>query len=91
MFEISGIIYQVLKDEEKNQRKLILLFAKEARPPVNVNAVDKYGSTALHMATYKGNFAAVRDLLECNADFNVSISINTVWLQRNMNKKRVIY
>ncbi|XP_075248020.1 uncharacterized protein LOC142341061 isoform X2 [Convolutriloba macropyga] len=73
-FTALNKIAHVLKDEEDNQRKLIFLFAKEAKPSVEVNAKDKYGSTALHMASYKANVAAVRDLIECNADINVSIA-----------------
>ena len=37
-----------------------------------MNAKDKYGCTALHMASYKGNKAAVVDLLQCGADIEVA-------------------
>ncbi|XP_063716937.1 transient receptor potential cation channel subfamily A member 1 homolog isoform X3 [Symsagittifera roscoffensis] len=51
------------------QSRLIHLFCGDAnRPRADVNAKDKYGCTALHMASYKGNKAAVVDLLQCGAD-----------------------
>ena len=65
---------------------MIFLFAKDAKPPVNVEAIDKYGSTALHMATYKGNVAAVKDLLECNADINVNISQSLVFAESTIER-----
>ena len=64
-------------DETDAQAKLITLFCKRADDPVNVDAKDRYGCTALHMASYKGNHAAVCDLLDCGADIEVCASIQT--------------
>jgi len=55
--------------QSAEQTKLIKLFCGDRlKPRADVNAKDRYGCTALHMASYKGNKAAVVDLLECGAD-----------------------
>ncbi|XP_075241022.1 transient receptor potential cation channel subfamily A member 1 homolog isoform X2 [Convolutriloba macropyga] len=57
------------ESESAEQTKLIKLFCGDpSRPRADVNAKDRYGCTALHMASYKGNKAALVDLLECGAD-----------------------
>ena len=58
-------------DETDAQSKLINLFCQQASEPAKVDAKDRYGCTALHMASYKGNHAAVVDLLDCGADIEV--------------------
>ena len=50
-----------------------LLSAASAQAPKLVSAQNKYGSTALHLAAYRGSLAIIRQLLECHARQVVSV------------------
>lgn len=49
---------------------LIVSFERITKQGISINARDKYGSTALHWATCKGNLNAMKELIRLDADLN---------------------